>query len=392
MEEPVIVSACRTPVGKFLGSLASIPAVQLGGIAVAEAIRRSGLSANDVEDVIMGNVLPAGLGQAPARQAALAGGVPPTASALTVNKMCGSGLQAVMLAAQAIKAGDAQIIVAGGMESMSRAPYVLNGARAGWKFGDQELVDTMLRDGLECAIERCGMGKLAEHIAEVHRVSRDDQDAFAVHSHHRAAEAAHAGFFEHEIVPVRVPGKKGDTIVANDEGPRSDCSLEALARLPTVFQANGSVTSGNSSMLSDGGAAVVVTSSQTAKARNLKPMAKIVAYATSGTAPKDLFIAPVAAVRMALEKARLSTRDIDLFELNEAFASQALACARQLELPPDRLNIHGGAIAIGHPLGASGARVLVTLLHALERRREKRGVAALCLGGGNAVAMVVERA
>lgn len=337
----------------------------------------------------MGNVLAAGLGQAPARQAALLGGLPDTVAALTINKMCGSGLKAVMLADQAVRAGDAQIVVAGGMESMSRAPFLLSGARAGWKFGDQQVRDSMLLDGLWCAFEDVAMGVEADYIAESRGVSRADQDAFAVESHRRAV--ARAGEALDEITPVTVPGSKGDTIVSQDDGPRPDTNLEGLGKLRPAFGKSGTVTAGNASQISDGAAAVVVVSEEVARNSRSPLKARIVATATSGVAPKEIFIAPVTAVEKVLAKAKMTMNDIDLIELNEAFAAQCLACMRPLEADPVKTNVHGGAIALGHPIGASGARVLVTLLHALAERGLKRGLASLCLGGGNAVAMIVER-
>jgi acetyl-CoA C-acetyltransferase len=331
------------------------------------------------------------VGQNPARQAALKAGLPDTVGAFTVNKVCGSGLKAVMLAAQAIKAGDAELIAAGGMESMSRAPYLLFGARSGWKYGDQKVVDAMIHDGLWCAFECCHMGESAEYIAEKCGVSRAEQDRFAAQSQRRAAAAWERGAFEAEIVPVVVGGGPKAKTVARDEGFRPDITVEALAKLRPAFRADGTVTAGNSSMLSDGGAAVVVGSARAAERLGTKPLARIVAYSTSGVAPRDIFLAPVGAVLQVLEWAGLDLKDIDLFELNEAFAAQMLACGNELKLDESRLNVNGGAIALGHPIGASGARVLVTLLYLLQQRGLRRGLASLCLGGGNAVAMVVER-
>ena len=390
MEEAVILSGCRTPIGKFLGGLSTLSGPELGGIVVKEAVLRAGVSPEQVGEVIMGNVLAAGLGQAPARQAALKGGLPPTVSALTINKMCGSGLQAVMLAAQAVRAGDEQVVVAGGLESMSNAPFLLQGARAGWKFGDQKVIDSMLNDGLVCAFENCHMGMHAEHIAKTKNVTREDQDRFAAESQKRASAAIGAGLFEKEIVKVEIPGKKGPTIIAADEGPRADTTFESLSKLRPAFDPSGSVTAGNASTLSDGSAAVLVSSRSFAQKNGKKPMARILAQATAGVEPKELFYAPVFAVQKALKLAGLTTADIDLYELNEAFSSQMIACARGLELPPEKINVNGGAVALGHPIGASGARVLVTLLYAMKQRKAKRGVASLCLGGGNAVAMVIE--
>lgn len=389
MTSAYLLAGCRTPIGKLLGSLASVPATKLGAVAVAEAVRRAGVPGDAVEEVIMGNVLSAGLGQAPARQAALHGGLPDTVAALTINKMCGSGLKAVMLADQAIRAGDAQVIVAGGMESMSGAPFLISGARAGWKFGDQQVRDSMQHDGLWCAFEDMAMGAEADYIAELHGVSRADQDAFSVESHRRAA--ARAARPLEEIVPVTVAGRKGETIVNSDEGPRPDTTLGSLARLRPSFGSEGTVTAGNASQISDGAAALVVASEEIARQSRSPLKARIVATATSGVAPKEIFIAPVSAVEKVLAKAKLTMADIDLVELNEAFAAQALACMRPLEADPAKTNVHGGAIALGHPIGASGARVLVTLLYALAERGLQRGLASLCLGGGNAVAVIIER-
>lgn len=391
MADALLVSAARTPIGKYLGGLADLSAPELGSLALKEALRRSGVAAERVDNVIMGNVVQAGLGQNPARQAALKAGLPVTVAALTVNKVCGSGLEAVMLAAQAIRAGDADVLLAGGMESMSRAPYLLQGARQGWKLGDQKAVDAMIHDGLWCAFENWHMGCAAEHIATKCAVTRADQDRFSAQSHQRAAAAWKEGAFQAEVVPVTVgSGTKAKTI-AQDEGFRPDSSADALAKLRPSFRDGGTVTAGNASMLSDGAAAVTVVSSRAAEQLGVKPLARIVAATTSGIAPVDIFLAPVAAVRQVLDKAKLRAEDIDLYELNEAFAAQMLACNKDLKIPEDRMNVHGGAIALGHPIGASGARVLVTLLYALQRRGLRRGLASLCLGGGNAVAMIVER-
>ncbi len=390
MPDAFLLSAVRTPIGKYLGALVDVPAPNLGAAVVAEALRRSQASASAVDEVILGCVLQAGLGQNPARQAALNAGLPETIAAFTVNKVCGSGLKAVMLAAQAIRAGDADLIVAGGMESMSRAPYLLFGARAGWKYGDQKAVDTMIHDGLWCAFENWHMGDAAEHIATKFGVSRAEQDRFAAQSQRRAAEAWETGAFDKEVVSVTVGSGTKARMVSRDEGLRPDTTMEALAKLKPAFRV-GTVTAGNSSLLSDGAAALVVGSARAAEKLGTKPLARVVSYATSGVAPKDIFIAPVLAVRQALDKASLALKDIDLFEMNEAFAAQMVACNKELKVDESRLNIHGGAIALGHPIGASGARVLVTLLHAMERRGARRGLASLCLGGGNAVAMVVER-
>ncbi len=360
-------------------------------MAVAEALRRAAAPPDRIDEVILGSVIQAGLGQNPARQAALKAGLPDTVAAVTVNKVCGSGLKAVMLAAQAIRAGDAELIIAGGMENMSRAPFLLQGVRTGWKYGDQKAVDAMIHDGLWCAFECWHMGEAAEHIAQKCGVSRAEQDRFSAQSHKRAAAAWERGAFQKEVVPVTVGTDPKAKTVSRDEGIRPDSTAEALARLKPSFREGGTVTAGNASMLSDGAAALVLGSARAAERLGTKPLARVVAYATSGVHPKDIFIAPVHAVRQVVEKAGLGLKDIDLFELNEAFAAQMLACGNELKLDEERVNVNGGAIALGHPIGASGARVLVTLLSALEQRKARRGVAALCLGGGNAVAMVVER-
>jgi acetyl-CoA C-acetyltransferase len=391
MPEALILSAARTPIGKYLGALAEVPAVELGAVAVAEALRRAKAPAERVDEVLIGNVLQAGLGQNPARQVALKAGLPDTIAACTVNKVCGSGLKAVMLADQAIRAGDADLLVAGGIESMSRAPYLLFGARSGWKYGDQKAVDAMIHDGLWCAFEHWHMAEAAEHIAAKCGVSRAAQDRFALESHHKAADAWERGLFHPEVVPVPVGSGPKARTVTRDEGVRPDCSLEGLAKLRPSFREGGTVTAGNASMLSDGAAAVVVGSRAAADRLGARPLARIVASATSGIAPRDIFLAPVAAVRRVLDQAGLAIQDIDLFELNEAFAAQMLACGKELKLDESKVNVNGGAIALGHPIGASGTRVLVTLLHALEQRGLRRGLASLCLGGGNAVAMIVER-
>jgi len=391
MEDAYLLAGARTPVGKFLGGLSSLTAPQLGAIVVRESLRRAGLPASQVEEVILGNVLAAGVGQAPARQAALAAGCEPRVAALTINKVCGSGLKAVMLAAQAIRLGDARLIVAGGMESMSRAPYLLRGAREGLKFGDSKLIDSMLHDGLWCAFEDCHMGLHAEYTAEKCSITRQDQDQFALASQQKTVRAMAEGRFEEEIVPVTVKIKGKDVIVDADEGPRPDTSLEALAKLRPAFTPQGTVTAGNSSPLSDGAAAVVVAVEATARQSSAPWKARIVASCTSGVEPKEIFLAPVDAIRNVVEKAGLALGDIDLFELNEAFAAQMLGCIKLLSLDPAKVNVHGGSVAIGHPIGASGARVLVTLLSALKQRNGRYGLASLCLGGGNAVAMIVER-
>jgi acetyl-CoA C-acetyltransferase len=394
MNEAVILSAVRTPIGKFLGELSSFPAPRLGAVAVREALARTGMSPERVDEVIMGNVIQAGVGQNPARQAALFAGLPTTIAAFTVNKVCGSGLKAVMLAAQAIRAGDAEIVVAGGMESMSRAPFLLPNVRQGYKYGDQKTVDALIQDGLWCAFENWPMGDAAEHIATKCGIDRGDQDRFSAQSHRRAAAAWESGDFAAEIVavPLTSGGRKpAAASITKDEGIRPDSTADGLGKLKPAFRPDGTVTAGNASQLSDGAAALVVASVSAASRFGVKPLARIVSYATSGVDPKDIFIAPVTAVQMAAEKAGRKLSEIDLFELNEAFASQMLACNKELHIDESRINVNGGAIAMGHPIGASGARVLTTLVHALERRGLKRGIASLCLGGGNAVAMVVER-
>ena len=395
MSDAFLLSAARTPIGKHLGALAEVPAVQLGAVALTEALRRARADPAQVDEVVMGCVLQAGLGQNPARQAALKAGLPDSIAAYTVNKVCGSGLKAVMLAAQAIRAGDAELVLAGGMESMSRAPYLLFGARAGWKLGDQKAVDALIHDGLWCACEDWHMGEAAEHIAAKCGVSRAEQDRFAAQSQHRAAEAWERGAFAAEVVPVTVNrasgGRKPPDVVSRDEGLRPETTAETLAKLKPAFREGGTVTAGNASTLSDGAAALLVGSARAAERLGARPLARVVAYATSGVAPKDIFIAPVLAVRGVLEKAEWQPGHVDLYELNEAFAAQMLACGKELRLDEEKVNVHGGAVALGHPIGASGARVLTTLLYALERHDLRRGVASLCLGGGNAVAMAVER-
>jgi acetyl-CoA C-acetyltransferase len=386
-----IIAARRTPIGKLLGSLATVPAPQLAAAAIDAALADSGRALKALNEVILGNVLSAGVGQAPARQSALAAGIPPTVGAVTINKVCGSGLKAVMLADQAIRAGDAEVIIAGGMENMSLAPHLLPGVRSGWKFGSQPAIDSMQHDGLWCAVENKGMGSLADYIAAKWGISREEQDAFSAESHRRAIAAQSAGKFQREIVPVTVTAGKTPTIVEQDEGPRPNCSPADLAKLRPAFAPDGTATAGNASQISDGAAAVVVTNQEIAQTVKSSLKARIVATATSGVEPKDLFIAPVSAIEQVLAKAKLTIEDMDLVELNEAFASQCLACMRPLKLDATKVNIHGGAIAIGHPIGASGARILVTLLHALADRKLRYGLAALCLGGGNAVAMIVER-
>jgi acetyl-CoA C-acetyltransferase len=387
----VLLSAVRTPIARFLGELADIPATRLGSVVVAESLRRANLKPEQADEVILGNVVQAGEGQNPARQAALFAGLPASIAAFTVNKVCGSGLKAVMLAAQAIKAGDASVIVAGGTENMSQAPHLLLNSRVGTKYGNAQMLDALIRDGLWCPFENWPMGAAAEHVAEKCAVTRLDQDRFAAQSHHRAAAAWQRGAFAAEVVPITINIGQGVRNCNRDQGIRPDTNVETLAKLRPAFKETGSVTPGNSSQLSDGAAAVVVASSEAAERLGAKPLAKVVAYATSGVAPRDIFLAPVPAVRAVLEKAELAQSDIDLFEMNEAFAAQMLACEKELGLDEARVNVNGGAIALGHPIGASGARTLVTLVHALQQRNLKRGLVCLCLGGGNAVAMIVER-
>ncbi len=394
MREAVIVSAVRTPVGKFQGSLQSFSAPRLGALAVREAVRRAGLEAAQIDECIMGCVLQAGLGQNPARQAAIYGGLLPESGAFTVNQVCGSGLKAVALAAQAIQTGNAEIVIAGGMESMTNAPYLLPQARAGYRMGNGTVVDAMIHDGLWEAYNGFHMGVGAEMITAKYGITREEQDAFAAESHRRAAEATAKGFFSGEILVVEIPPpKKGGPagIFAADETIRPETTVEALARLKPAFQEGGTVTAGNSPGISDGAAALVVTSEERARELGLKPLAVIRAQSTSGIEPEWFGLAPVEAVRRVAARAGWPLDSVDLFELNEAFSVQALAVIRDLRLDPVRVNVHGGAVAIGHPIGASGARVLTTLLYALERYGKKRGIAALCLGGGNAVGLAAER-
>jgi acetyl-CoA C-acetyltransferase len=392
MREAVIVSAVRLPTGKFLGALKTFTAPQLGALVVAEAIRRAQIEAAVVDECIMGNVVSAGLGQNPARQAALHGGLPDRVAAMTINKVCGSGLKAVMLAAQGIATGDIDVAVAGGMESMSNAPYILPRAREGLRMGNGELVDLMVHDGLWCAFENCHMGVSGEVVAEQYGISREGQDAYAVASHRRAAAATEAGWFRDEMLPVSIPQKKGQPLVVDrDESIRPDTTLESLARLTPAFKQPGTVTAGNAPGVNDGAAAVVVMAAERARALGVSPRARIVAQATSGLAPKMVMMTPVDAVRKVAAKADWRLADVDLIELNEAFSVQALAVSRELEIDPARVNVHGGAVALGHAIGASGARILTTLLYAMKRRGARRGIAALCLGGGNGVALAVER-
>ena len=395
--QAVIVSAARTPIGKFLGGLSSLSAPELGAIAIRAAVQRAGVDMQDIEEVIMGNVIQGGVGQAPARQAALKSGVPATVSAMTINKVCGSGLKAVMLAAQSIKAGDRQVVVAGGQESMSNAPYYNYGMRGGVTLGDQTLVDGMIKDGLWCAFCDVHMGGHAEYTAKKAGITRQEQDEFSAQSHKKAIAAMEAGKFKSEIVPVQIAGKKGPTTFDTDEGPRKDTTAETLAKLRPAFPSKTgandglSVTAGNASSLNDGAAALVVTSEEFARAHGLTILARIDAYATGATEPQDLFFAPIHAVQNLMKKSGTTIGDYDLIEANEAFASQALADGAGLDWSWDRVNVNGGAIALGHPIGASGARVLTTLLYAMQDRNAQRGLATLCLGGGDAVALSVSR-
>jgi acetyl-CoA C-acetyltransferase len=394
---PVIVSAARTPIGKFLGSLSTLSAPELGAAAIRGALERSRVPVAEIDEVIMGNVIQGGVGQAPARQAALKAGLPATVSAVTVNKVCGSGLKAVMLAAQAIRAGDAEVIVAGGQESMSNAPHYLYGLRNGVKLGDQALVDGMIKDGLWCSFCNVHMGGHAEYTARKAQITREMQDEFAAESHRKAVAAMEAGRFKAEIVPVVVPVKRGAVTVDTDEGPRGDTTRDALAKLRPAFPQQGtsaeqlSVTAGNASSLNDGAAALIVVSEEYAKTHGLPTLARIKAYATGATNPEDLFFAPILAVRNLMQKSGQQIEDFDLIEANEAFASQAIADGQELGWDWKRVNVNGGAIALGHPIGASGARVLTTLLYAMQDRGARTGLATLCLGGGDAVAMSVER-
>jgi acetyl-CoA C-acetyltransferase len=397
---PVIVSGARTPVGRFLGGLSPLAATELGARAVKAAVERAGIDAESIDEVILGNVVQAGGGQAPARQAAIRGGLPATIPAVTINKVCGSGLKAVMLAAQAIRAGDIRAAVAGGFESMSNVPYYARGLRNGVKFGDQTLQDGLIYDGLWCSFGECHMGGHAEYTAARAGITRADADAFSLASHQKAVAAIEAGRFEREIVPVEIEGRKGTTVIDRDESPRADTSLEALGRLRPAFPRDAPsdldrdslvVTAGNAPGLNDGGAALVVTSLEFARAHGLEVQATIGGYASGGTEPKDLFFAPIAAVRNLMKREGTTIDDYDLFEVNEAFAVQAIADMRELEMDPEKVNVNGGAVALGHPIGCSGARILITLLHAMEDRSVERGLATLCLGGGNAVALSVER-
>jgi acetyl-CoA C-acetyltransferase len=396
---PVLVSAARTPIGRFLGGLSSVPATQLGSVAIRAAVERAGIDPAILDEVIMGHVVQGGAGQAPARQAAIGAGIPGAVPALTVNKVCGSGLKAVMLAAQAIKAGDLQVAVAGGMESMSSVPHFLRGMRGGVKFGNQTLVDGLIHDGLWCSFGQCHMGGHAEYTAARAGVTRADADGFSLRSHQKAVAAMDAGKFDAEIVPVTIQGRRGDTVVDQDESPRRDTSLEALGKLRPAFPKDAPddiedlvVTAGNAPGLNDGAAALVVCSQAFAEAHGLAIEAVITGYASGGTEPRDLFFAPIEAVRNLMDRTGASIGDYELIEVNEAFAVQAIADMRELGMDEERVNVHGGAVALGHPIGASGARILVTLLGAMNDRGASTGLATLCLGGGNAVALSVEKA
>jgi acetyl-CoA C-acetyltransferase len=393
MDQPVILSAVRTPIGKFMGGLSSLSAIQLGSKAIAEAIRRAGIDAKQVDEAIMGNVVQAGLGQNPARQAALGGGCDPRVAAMTINKVCGSGLKSVGLAAQAVMLGESEIVVAGGMESMSNCPYLLPGARTGYRLGNAEMIDSMINDGLWDKYENFHMGMTGELVAEKYNISRQEQDQFAVESHRKAVQAIKSCFFGEQIVPIEVPQKKGAPIVVKtDESPREDTSMETLAKLKPAFKKDGTVTAANAPGTNDGAAALIVSSERIAAKLGKTPMARIVAQAVSGVEPKWVMMAPVEAVEKLLAKTGWDRdKDVDLIELNEAFAVAAIAVTRTLRLNPEKVNVNGGAVALGHPIGASGARILVTLLYEMQRRNLKRGIAALCLGGGNAVALAVER-
>jgi acetyl-CoA C-acetyltransferase len=393
-DDVVIISGCRTAVGKFQGALTDLSAPQLGAVVVREAVKRAGLSSDQVDECIMGNVLPAGLGQNPARQAAIFGGLSPATGAMTINKVCGSGLKAVALAAQAVQTGNSSIVVAGGMESMTNAPYLLPQARKGYRLGNGQVIDSMVHDGLWDIYNDYHMGITGENVAEKYGITREEQDEFAVHSHRKAVAAMKECRFKSQIVPVEIPAKKkgaAPVVFDKDESPREDTTIEVLRSLKPAFKKDGTVTAGNAPGVNDGAAAVVVTSAKRARELGAEPMVRIVAQATSGVEPKWVMMAPVDAVKKIWEKTGWKSDDVDLYELNEAFSVQALGVMRELGLDPNRVNVNGGAVAIGHPIGASGARVLVTLIYEMTRRNAKRGIAALCLGGGNAVAMAVER-
>lgn len=392
IREAVIVSAVRTPTGKLLGALKGFTATQLGGLVVREAVHRSGISPTEIDEVIMGNVIQAGNGQNPARQAALKGGLPDSVSAVTLNMVCGSGLRSVMMAAQEIQVGDAEVVVAGGMESMSNAPYLLTKAREGYRLGNGTLVDSMINDGLWCAFNDYHMGQTGELVAERWGISREEQDAFAANSHRKAVEAIKSGRFKDEILPVEIPQKKGDPVIFDtDEPVRGDTTAETLAKLKPAFKKDGSVTAGNAPGVNDGASALVVTSAEKAAHLGIEPLGRIVAQATAGMAPELVLMAPLEAVRRILVKTGWNSDEVDLFELNEAFSVQAVALINDLKLDPHKVNVNGGAVALGHAIGQSGSRVLTTMLYEMKRTGAKRGIASLCLGGGNAVAIAIER-
>jgi len=390
MEEVVIVSAVRTPIGNFLGGLSSFTATQLGAMVIVEAIKRAGIEKTDVDEVIMGNVLPCGLGQNPGRQAMLQAGLPVEVGAITVNKVCGSGLKAVMLAAQAIQVGDAEVVVAGGMESMSNAPYYLDGARKGYRLWDGKLVDGMVHDGLWDVINDYHMGYTAELVSEKFKITKEDQDTFSLNSNQKAIEAMEKGLFKEEIMPVEVKTRKGATVVEADEGPRKP-DPEKIKKLAPVFKEGGLVTAGNSSKLSDGASALVVMSAAKAEVLGVKPMARVISQASAGVSLEDVLVAPIQCIPKVLKKAGWALEEVDLFEINEAFAASTVAIIRTLGIPEEKVNVHGGAVALGHPIGCSGARVLTTLLYAMKEKGAKKGLATLCLGGGEAVGLTVER-
>jgi len=391
LNEVYIVSACRSAIGVILGGVSTVPAPMLGAFAIREAVKRAGVDPNKVDEVIMGEVVQAGVGQAPARQAAIHGGIPAKAGTMTINKVCASSLKAVVLATQAIRLGDADCVIAGGMESMSGTPYVIHGAKAGFRFGDRKLQDSMILDGLWCSFKDWHMGRAAELTAEKSNISREEQDEYAFNSHKKAVAAQEAGKFDKEIFPIEIPQRKGDPIIfKKDEGPRGNISMELLARLRPAFQKDGTVTAGNSPGLNDGSSALVVVSEKFMKENNLTPIARVVNYVTAGVEPELLFYAPIYAVRSLCDKMGVKVDHFDLIEANEAFSVQCLADGRELGWDWDRVNVHGGAVALGHPIGASGARVLTTLLYALQDRGKKKGLATLCLGGGHAVALAVE--
>jgi acetyl-CoA C-acetyltransferase len=391
MSKAVIVAASRTPVGRFLGALEGVSAVELGAIALRETLRRSGIDATLIEEVIMGQVVQAGSGQNPARQAAIAAGVPSSAGALSINKVCGSGLKAVILAAQSIRAGDQMAVLAGGMESMSNSPYLMPGARTGYRMGHQQVLDANTLDGLWCSIGNEGMGMTGERVADKYGIGRAEQDAYALGSQQKAAAAMQAGRFADEIVPVTVPGRRGDTVVSQDEAPRPETTAESLGKLKPAFKPGGSVTAGNAPGLNDGAASLMIVSQELARAHGLKVLAEITDYATGGLDPEWVMMTPVPATRKLLEKLSWQASDVDLWELNEAFSVQSLAVMSELGLDPARVNVNGGAVALGHPIGASGARILVTLLAALKQQNKEIGVATLCMGGANGLALAVKR-